>query len=133
MFRFPNIQSLPPNCFVLIIYLFDNVSQIQLNPNVILQRSWHLWNIMKHISHKFKVILVIYMWPMLLCMWFMVESYFHYIKLCVQSFDWSNEGKQPHLINLVWFASSSYWVHTHIGTCINIKSTQECMFVWNKT
>jgi len=50
---FPYINSCTPNCFVFVIFLFDDVPQIQLSPYVVLKRLWHLQNLKIHTNSGF--------------------------------------------------------------------------------
>jgi hypothetical protein len=52
---FPYIDSCTPNCFVFVIFLFDNVPQIQLSPYVVLKRLWHLQNLKIHTNSGFGI------------------------------------------------------------------------------
>lgn len=113
-----NIHTLPLNCFMFVVNLFNHVAQIWLSPNVILQSLWHLWSVWKHTSNRLQVMLTICMDPFarVWALWYNIVST---ISSCVKKNLIEDEVKHPHLIKWLWVGSPQWsfgpYPHWYLG------------------
>jgi hypothetical protein len=113
---FSCIDLCPPNCLTLVVYLFVSVTQVQLGPNMTLKILGHLWNILWHVDHEFRIMLAMCKFTIFSCVCTMVKNIFttlSHMYNCLME----NVVKQSCFIYILGLGfCSDHLGHTHIHT-----------------